>query len=245
MLTIEYEQSLVETAVFLAVRRDEKLECEFHLAIDPLYEIPDAELRQREFGPVFRAFFTRLGLDRVIAGLTAERLLIGEHVGRCIVREAPRARAESAELFVRKTENGEPATNRTLVIQACPPSLIDSERFVHRMRRELLHVADMLDDRFGYERVTFSGEPSRQNLMRDRYRVLWDVYVEGRLRREGLGANPKTARLRQAFDKVFAHAPLPSQDGAFARVLDAPALTHRMLLEWAKNPVGRAPPGPC
>ena len=73
MLRIQYEQSLVETTVFLAVRHDEPLECALHSIIDPLYAIPDEELRQREFGAVFRDFFTKLALDRLITGLLAER----------------------------------------------------------------------------------------------------------------------------------------------------------------------------
>ena len=122
MLTIEYEQSLVETAVFLAVRRDERLECALHQVVDQLYEIPDEELRQREFVPVFRDFFTKLRFDRLIAKLLAERPMIGELVDRCVVREAARRRAQSAELFVQGDKGGEERGGKTLVIQLCPQS---------------------------------------------------------------------------------------------------------------------------
>lgn len=235
MMTLEYEQSLVETTVFLAVRNDEALDCEFHLAIDPLYEIPDEELRQREFAPIFRGFFTKLGLDRVIAGLLAERPLVGESVDQCIVREAARKKDESAELFVQSADNGD-RPKHTMVIQVCPQSLIEPEPFVHRIRRELLHVADMLDERFGYQRETFSGPVSLQNLQRDRYRVLWDTYVEGRLRREGLGTDEEGERLNRAFARVMKNDPVDDGDSAFRRVFDAPTLTHRYLMEWAQDP---------
>ncbi|MCH9033440.1 MAG: hypothetical protein IID42_02920 [Planctomycetes bacterium] len=236
MLTIEYEQSLVETAVFLAVRRDERLECELHQAVDQLYEIPDEELRQREFVPVFRDFFTKLGFDRLIAGLVAERPLVGELVDRCVVREAARKKAQSAELLVQSDKGGEEHGSKTLVIQLCPQSFIESEQFVPLMRRELLHVADMLDERFGYLRETFSGQPSRQNLQRDRYRVLWDIYVEGRLEREQVGMKPERERLKRAFGRVFADRIAGDGGGVFQRVFDASSLAHRDLMDWARDP---------
>ncbi len=235
MLTIEYDHSLVEQATFLAARRDERLERDLHLAIDPLYEISDEELRQRAFEPVFREFFTKLGLNLVIASLLEEVPIVARQVGRCVVRPAPRAKDESAELFTQDTDAKATLSLRTLVIQVCPQSLTDSGRFAPRLRRELLHVADMLDDRFVYVRETIAGLPARQNLVRDRYRVLWDIYTEGRLAREGR-SNAETARsLRGAFGQVFTGHTPHSCNRAFSKVLDAPALTHRRLLDWARN----------
>ena len=247
MVTIEYEQSLIETTVFLAVRNDERLECELHQVVDRLYEIPDEERRQREFAPVFREFFTKLGLDRLIVGLLAERPLIGERVDRCVVRDAPRKKAQSAELLVQDNEHDDEHLRRTLVIQICPQSFLDAGgttalssprgRFVTLMRRELLHVADMLDKRFGYIRETFSGEPSWQNLQRDWYRVLWDTYVAGRLEREQLGVNGEKERLERAFGRVFANGIADIDGGVFAGIFDAPSLTHRNFMDWAREPV--------
>lgn len=236
MLTIEYEQSLVETAVFLAVRDDEGLECELHQAIDRIYEIADEEIRQLEFVPVYRGFFVRLELDRLIDGLLAERPLIGETMDRCVVREAAKRKAESAELLVRNESGDDGSVDRTLVIQICPQSFLDTDGFTTLMRRELLHVADMLDEGFGYLRDTFPGEPSRQNLQRDRYRVLWDIYVEGRLERERFGAQKVQDQLKGAFGRVFANGAAGTHSGVFARVFEAPSLTHRNFMDWAREP---------
>ncbi len=99
------------------------------------------------------------------------------------------------------------------------------------MRRELLHVADMLDERFGYVREGFTGDASRQNLQRDRYHVLWNVYVEGRLGRKRLGAESEKERCRRAFDRAFGVEQENSK--AFDRVFHAESLTHRQLMNWA------------
>lgn len=237
MITIEYEQALVETAVFLAARREERLECELHECIDRLYEIADHELRHREFARVFREFFTKLGFDRFMVALLAERPPVGERVDRCVVREAARTKAQSAELFIQGRQTGDHHVVRTLVIQMCPQSFLDTGRFITRMRRELLHVADMLDERFGYRREAFAGEPSRQNLQRDRYRVLWDTYVAGRLEREHLGVNGERQQLERAFGRVFANYMTGTDGEVFARIFDAPSLTHRNFMDWAREPV--------
>ncbi len=236
MLTIEYEQSLIETTVFLAVRNDDRLECELHRVVDRLYDIQDEETRQREFVPVFRDFFMNLGFDKLITELLSQRPLIGELVDRCVVREAARSKDQSAELLVQCDIGIEERGSKTLVIQLCPLSFIETTRFIPMMRRELLHVADMLDERFGYLRETFSGVPSRQNLQRDRYSVLWNIYVESRLERERFGVEREKQRLEQAFDRVFANGDAKTNSSAFARICDAPSLTHRDFMAWACEP---------
>lgn len=229
MFTIEYEQSLIETAVFLAVRKTSQLECEFHQVIDPLYEIPDEELQHRAFTPVFRDYFTKLKLDHVMGGLITERPLIHQHLDRCIVREAARTKEESAELFVRESDKGE-KIHRTLVIQVCPQSLIEPEQIDLQMRRELLHVADMLDEQFGYQPEEFDGPLSLQNLQRDRYRVLWDTYVEGRLHREGYGTQKDKLHMQRAFDRVFTNDDIRFDAVTFCNIFDATNLQHNSLM---------------
>ncbi len=238
MMSIEYDQTLIEQATFLAARRDQRLERELHEAIDPLYEISDEETRRRAFEPAFARLFSKFGLDRIVTDLIAERALIGKHVGRCVVREAPRAKVESAELFVRRAGAVSSTSERTLVIQACPQSLVDSQRFAVRMRRELLHVADMLDEHFGYARDTVApGAPgARQSLLRDRYRVLWDIYVEGRLSRQGLSDKSLSAGARRSLLHVFTTYDPQAVHGVFERLFDTPTLTHDDLLAWARSP---------
>lgn len=236
MIRIEYDRTLLEQATFLGVRRDKRVDAEFHLAVDHLYEIEDKLQRERAFAPVFQEFFSKLQLDRTVADLLAERPLIRERVLLCVVREAPRAKDESAELFIKDTATTSEQVQHTLVIQACPQSLVEEGEFTGRLRRDLLHVHDMLDEQFGYRREGISGLRARQNLVRDRYSVLWEVYVEGRLAREGRGTDKAVQSLRHAFSRVFAGASEQAGCKAFDRVLGAASLTHQQLLEWAEEP---------
>lgn len=244
MMHFEYDPVVVEQATFLFARGDANLQREVHLVVDPLYELPDSEQRQEAFQQAFRTFFMQIGLAKVLSDLIEERPLISKHVGKCIVREAARRKDEAAELFVHASAVRTTPAHRTLVISVCPDSFIDAENLASRMRRELLHVADMLDEDFAYDREAITGLSPLEKLIRDRYRVLWDLYVEGRLGREGQlephssthAAKPLGSGLQGAFGQVFPGYNRYSCQHAFDRVCQAAILTHGQLLDWAANP---------
>jgi hypothetical protein len=235
MNRVDYDPVLVEQAVRLAVRSDRSAEQSLHKVVDPLYAIDDREARDRAFTRTFAEWFTQLGLGRPLAELIAERPLIDRRVARCLVRMAPRRKAESAELFVRRDSPTDPIV-RTLVIQLCAESLVEPESVRPFLRRELLHVGDMLDDDFGYVREEFDGLPAQQNLVRDRYGVLWDIYVERRLLDENLVGGERMERLRVGFEKAFTLGGQPPAGDAFDRAMQCRSLTHRQLYSWANEP---------
>ena len=235
MNRVEYDPVLVEQAVRLAVRSDPSSEQSLHRQVDPLYAIDDHEERDRAFTRTYAKWFTQLGLGRPLTELIAERPVIDRRVAMCLVRMAPRRKAESAELFVRRDSPSAPIA-RTLVIQLCAESLVEPESARSFLRRELLHVSDMLDDDFGYVREEFDGLPARQNLVRDRYGVLWDIYVERRLMDDDLVGRERMEHLRVGFEKAFTLGGQPPSDDAFDRVLHCRVLTHRQLFLWANEP---------
>lgn len=234
-MRIEYDPKLVEQTVFLACRRDRQLESELHDVIDPLYASSDDRVNEKKFQEAYAAFFSRLQLDSSVLALLDERPLIARHVGRCIVREAARRKQESAELFLRQSEQDATPSDRTLIIQVCPRSLLESDHLEYWMRRDLLHVSDMLDAHFSYRREALNGLPAQQNLVRDRYRVLWDIHVQGRLNLEGMAEESYTHRLQAQFEKVFSE-PATEPHATFDRVFRETSLTHARLIDWATQP---------
>lgn len=234
-MRIDYEPSFVEQTIFYAGRQDPKLETELHQATDRLYGLTDAAEREAGFQKVYGTLFRRLGYDGVVTGLLAERPLIEARVQHCIVRYAVSAKKEAAELFVRDTDDSA-QQQRSLFIHAYHESLLNPESFKRRMRRELLHVADMLDEGFGYGKEALLGNQPRQNLIRDRYRVLWDIHVEGRLSREGHADDKMKLLLSRQFEKVFAKYSACLFPPSFERVYRADNLNHSQILEWATSP---------
>ena len=185
--------------------------------------------------------FQQLRLDRGVSQLLAERTLLARSVQRCVVREVSSKKKQTAELFVKNAEDGgadEPRGSflRTIVMQVCPASLLNPEQFFAVMRCELLQIADMIDERFAYEKDSLRGRLPRENLIRDRYRVLWDAYAQGRLAGQGHANKAAIAQLPVRFQRVFAIDSAQLVQPAVRRVFEAGHLTHDQLLHWAQSP---------
>jgi hypothetical protein len=233
-MPIDYEPALVEAAV-LATGGDGRA---FHDARDPLYGIADAEARERAFVALHARWFQRLGLDRSLTGALAERPEVGAACARCVVGRAGGAAAEAADLLVA------PPARPTLLVRCTPERLAVPERALAFLRHELLHVADMLDPDFGYEPRLPAGSGRRPDArLADRYRVLWDAYVDGRLVAGARAlASLRVERLREfrsAFPELGDEAP-----AAFREFFDARRRTHAELVAFAgaggERPAGGA-----
>jgi hypothetical protein len=195
----------------------------------------DAHERDAEFQRVHAAWFVRLELDRPVADLVSEHELIPQLVARCVVRRSVGQRKQSVELFVQHGAAGD-ASVRTLVIAICSETLIVPGRCSAFLRRELLKIADMLDESFGYSPALPALSPSEQNLIRDRYRVLWDIYVERRLADAGHSPNPLQEKVRSAFVRAFTFRGSAPATDCFDQVWEVAAATHGQLLSWSINP---------
>jgi hypothetical protein len=236
MMQLQYDPGLVEQATFLATRSDSAQARAMHALLDPLYRIADGELRQRAFQEGHAVLFRRFGLDQIIPAYLREFPLLSAKVGRGIVREAERRRAQSADLYRPNSAGGTGAVEPVLIIALCPEFLVDQELLRPWMYRQLQHVADMVDERFAYQRELPAGSAVQQNLIRDRYALLWDMFVEGRLIRAGAITGDGVYRLRVAFEKAFVREGQGRARIAFDALLSRDDLTHSALMSWATQP---------
>jgi hypothetical protein len=122
--------------------------------------------------------------------------------------------------------------------------LQDQEALVTLLRREILHVLDMLDPAFGYIPEVSSGEsdPALMTLLRERYRVVWDATIDGRLCREGLlGTGVRAARLAE-FTSAFP-ALMEGAQTAFAEWFDGRQPRHAAIVAFIRerSATARAP----
>jgi hypothetical protein len=231
---MEYDPMLIEQTVRLVVRRDSPTERALHRSIDPIYRIEDAEARDHAFTDAFMGWFARLGLEAPLAALVDERPLIGERCSRCIVREAAKRSAQCGELFIRRED--EATEMRTLLLQLLPESLGSLEQVTPLLRRELLHVSDMLNERFGYRAEDLSSLTREEHLVRDCYRILWDIYVESRLVRERRIDGRGVDRLAGLFERAFTQQGERPPRNAFEAAWAIQEATHGGLLELARHP---------
>jgi hypothetical protein len=232
---IRIEPRLLEEATFLALRGHPELRS-FDLERTRLYEIDDMDERERRFRALHTIWFTRLDLGRPLDQALDEQPLIRAGTRCCLVARTTGARDEGADLHVDPLAGGSPA-GRTLLVRLQPEAFLFPDRLLVFLRHELQHVADMLDDRFGYEpALPVAGpDPARQRLLLDRYAVLWDISVDGRLERRGQAADGVKPIRRREFERAF---PTLGERGAllFEHLYAGDSPMHAGLMAIARDP---------
>jgi len=224
--------------VLLAERRLSAAEAAaFRTERDRIYEVDEPDERELRFEELHGRFFLQFGLDRPLHEVLAERCELLLRTRGCRVLPAISRREEMADV---RADLGAPVDAApTIVVRLRPQSLLDGEALRSLLRRELLHVADMLDPAFGYlkELPSVETDPAALNLLRERYRVLWDASIDGRLCREGLlGTRARAARLSE-FARAFPMLREETQ-AAFAPWFDGPRPSHAAIVAFIQEPLG-------
>ncbi len=235
-MRFEYEPTLVERAVRLAVQADATLAAALHAEIDPIYRLDDLERRDRAFADAFSRCFQALDLGRPPTRLIAAFPLLAANIDVCRIRTAPRRADELAELFVRREEDDAGHAARTLLIVLCAESLVDFASTAPMLRRELLHVCDMIDPAFGYDAKELARLPRLDQPVRDRYRVLWDIYVESRLLMAQRVPAGGAEQLAAAFIRAFTLQGQAPPQRWFDLAFTVEGLRHDVMLSIARRP---------
>jgi len=235
--SVEWDPSLVEEAVLIAAER--RRVRGFRGARNRLYEIHDPEQRDVAFREFHADWFERMELGKGLWQALQEQPLIPASTRACILVHSRGSREEGAELFVSPAGEGTgKKETRSVGIRLDPHWLLDEGRLLAFLRHELFHIADMLDPAFAYEPQLPRGElgPAHERLLQDRYRVLWDVYIDGRLVNKKWAPPSVRDRRFEEFIKTFPM--LADRAGeAFSRLFHGTSLTHADLVAGALHPV--------
>jgi len=237
MIRLTYASDFVEEAVLLAeplmAVSDRRA---FRRARDPLYEIRDECVRDERFRALHSEWFERLGFGRTLTRIMCGTPGLAPSVAEARVLRAVSRHDEGADL-VDQVISGQRVTRPVLVIRLRPATIADIETVTGILSHELLHVCDMLDPAFGYERSLPPCDTGglTETIVRDRYRILWDATIDGRLQRAGvLPSNVRTARRRE-FEAAF---PMLGDKAAtaFDAWFDQDRPTHDDLVTFARMP---------
>lgn len=233
---IHYDSRLMEDALFHAQRQGRAGRL-YKQERNRIYEVADPDERERLFDELNRVWFIRLELDRVIARALEEQPLINSHIANCFVAAAAQAQGEGAELFVVADPAVAPGARRTLRILIRPESLLQPEILTPFLRHELLHIADMLDPVFAYQPVLpkTAGGPLYDTLITHRYRVLWNITIDGRMARWGWCDG--SVRKRDLGEFLAAFPMLRERrEEIFTSFFDAAQPRHAELAAFALDP---------
>ncbi len=237
-LRIRFEARLVEDAVLAAEGRMHPLQrLRFREARNRLYTRQgDDEEREAAFERFHREWFERLGLASPLFDTIGRYRHVHERLRHALVLRATRSAEEEADLRDPQRPRG-PATP-VLMLRVRPETVADGPRFRAFLDHELCHVDDMLDPAFAYDRsADFGGSPAARRQMHERFRILWDLTIDGRLVREGRLPGEIEARRLEEFRRLFPELG-PRVEEAFARWFRGRRPDQATLMEAA---AGAAP----
>lgn len=236
-MRIEYEPELLEESVFRALHCGEfalkPLAAEYHRRAEPLYAMPEGHSRDAAFQKLQTEMFEKAGLQRPIDEVFACFPHILKKVERAVFISAQQRREEEAELF---GGTGQPFS---IVTRLCVNTLINSAAFDKFAYHEFSRIDDMLNDIFGYMRKAEIGGENRvqQDIVRDRFRELWDILIDARLARVGRPITQDESCHRSRFTRLFGSSEITQQIFAKLWTLDLPdAPRHQALLRASEAP---------
>lgn len=229
---IQFDPDFIEEAVFLYAGKEaasSALTKSFHEARERLYAEPFGERREQAFRIFYEEYFARFGLRAIFENILAEfPLLSGLDMLIYIKKVAGRKREES-ELYV----NGQA---KTVYIGLQAIRILERGFLESFLRFELMHICDMLDEVFHYSPYPLflkeGGVVENENI-KNRFRLLWDIYVDSRLVRRGHRPFVHEDARQKEFKKVFFSMNEQQQGAAFCKVRDTEGLSQADLLGLA------------
>jgi hypothetical protein len=231
-LEIKYDQQLVDDIVYKGLAAQEAsgdlaLYNEYHEKRDAIYEL-EQEKRPKRFKELDNDFFSRLGYDVYVREIFDEYPDIEEVIEEVHVRRATTRQNEGSNVV----DEG-----KKVIIRLYPELFIEGTEMRRVLRHELMHVSDMMDKDFDYDvNEEFSPSPMEERIMRDRYRLFWDISVDGRLVNKGLETTAAREERKREFDSFFSKIPEESRELIFSKMWDAEEpLTHGRMVELSKD----------
>jgi hypothetical protein len=237
-MEIQYDPLLTETVVLQEITRrqdagDPALFREYHVAADPLYHRrPDA--RDAAFERLHDQFFIMLGFAESVQRPLRDFPRIGEQASELLVALAASSAEEGADLSLGEA-NESGLLVRRVGIRLRADRFLDPAGLHRYLRHELLHVVDLLDPNFGYKgeiRLAVAS-PAEENIIRNRYRLLWCLSIDARL--ESAGGEPLADRdsHRRDFDAQYRKFSPTLREAIFVRLWRPEPLSHSLLLQMA------------
>lgn len=244
MLEIRFDPTFVEEAVFLEVSRltnagHRRVVSSFHREREAVYQLADGQQRDAAFRQLAHRYFQTLGFSELFAERLAEFSSLSSRVDLAIIRRVWRRKDEQVELYFNHTGAVQPTRHAStvLVIGLQPARCLDRERLTAFLRHELMHVADMLAPAFAYDpHPALGGENEpEQELIRVRFRALWDVWVHARCAQRGWQTLLDDAARRREVARAFALLNPADRDALVAAVRREDRWTQEELLALART----------
>jgi hypothetical protein len=234
---IEYQPQLIEEAVLRAIAGHLEEE-RFRQERDTIYELADLENREKRFQQLHERWFNQLGLVDPMRKVFELWPILKTSTQRCLLVKARSNKEMGADLHVALGEPNQPKREqRTILVKVTPELFCQSFPFLNFLRHEILHIVDMVDPNFGYEPdfPKTASSPVYGRFLQERYRVLWDITVDGRLYQKGwLPSSARESHWR-IFKRTFSGSE-KDLELVFSYFFDQESPAHRELILFAQHP---------
>lgn len=232
---IRFEPYFVEEAVFLRIQEIEKsgkkdLVRLFHDERARLYETVSKADQESKFRTFYLKHFHSLEIEKIFTDVIREFPLLQSSDLQVLVKSTFRKNQEAADLFV------DPPILR-LVISIRVPQILNPSYVGRFLRHELLHVSDMLDPAFHYSPKPELGGVGgvENNLIRERFRLLWDLYVSSRLIQGDHEPLIPLIELKEKFERSFSYLDDARKAQIIAEFVGKKKWTQAGLVRLARN----------
>ncbi len=235
MMKIHYDDDLLESAVFLCAsgRRKDVPSLQvarFHRGREKIYSILDPDERNTAFFQLHLEWFREWGLESWLHKAVGDFPLLEAQLDGIAFRKARVRNDEGAELFV-SAEHG-----RRAVVALQPERFGAQDGMTRFLNHELMHINDMIDPAFVYspQLQIPAGVRAHERLVRERYRLLWDVTIDGRLHQRGFAIESSRDQRWAEFERAFAFC--EDHQRIFEELWSTPTPRHAALTALACDP---------
>jgi len=250
-MQLRYDEDFVEAAVFLCASGRRKgvpsmQITRFHRQREKLYTILDPDERNTAFFKLHLDWFREWGLEQPLVDMLKELPLVREKLHVLAVSKTASKKDEGTELYVNETDL------RTGLLSLRLERLTDDTALRNYLRHEFMHLHDMLNPEFGYSPVLDLPDlnAAQKRLARERYRLLWDITIDGRLAVTGYSPLETREQHAAALGRGYSFWSPAKQDEVFDSLWFNAAPRHPDLLALIADPRGlrgahRPAPGAC
>ncbi len=236
-MKLEFDPALIEEVIFGELKTREakgdfSLTLEYHSCVDPVYENFPSEERPSQFRKIEWDFFKKLNIPKAIKEIFDEFPELEGRAAGGVIARAVNPFDEGS--YLTKGMNQEVGLKR-IVVKLLADRFLDIPYLRKLVRHELMHASDMLSETYGYRDERLGGNPMEESIVKERYSVFWDIYIDSRLiRKEKETISDKEGRYLE-FEALYKKIPDEVKRAIFDVLWQDESFTHDKILLLAKD----------
>ncbi len=224
------EESVFRYAVYLEQRQSSASVRDFCTERETLYNTNSGKERENAFRSFYQKWFASFGLKDIFYNVFSEFPLLNKPEVALRIKSVYSRKDESSELF-----RGEKFLTVLVTLQC--ERITQPEYLKAFLRHELMHASDMIDEKFCYDAAIgiHSVNDTEENLIRERFRILWAMYVDARIQLRGF--TPLWPREKYSKDIGAAFRSWPKEEiGRMLRQLESEQAFKQIdLIRWSTD----------